>query len=125
MSTENWENADSLPAAGDYSAANTYRLVKIDTSGNIALCGAGGLGCVGVVGNQPRATEQGRYRRWGKLRCEVGATIATAGLELTSDTVGKLKPASSGDYVVGISRKGNAVGDMASFEKYQGVYLKP
>jgi hypothetical protein len=87
-----------LVAAADLSSYQ-YRAVKLNTSGEVALCGAGEA-AIGILQNKPVAGEACEIDMDGISKAVMGATIANAGGKLASDANGKLVAAVSTNYVV-------------------------
>jgi hypothetical protein len=109
----------SLPASGDLSA-NQYLFVKLNSSGQVVLAGAGDL-VIGVQQNKPAAAGRAATVRTAHVtKCIAGATIA-AGAAVECDANGKAKTAVQGTVsganvvggnVAGIALKAAVSGDV-------------
>lgn len=105
----------SFEASGDLSA-DQYRFVKIDSNGQIALCGRGDL-AAGILQDKPAA-----LNRAGQVRT-VSGTVSkivlggsvTKGQSLVSDANGKAVNASSSDNnYLGIALESGSSGQIAA-----------
>lgn len=80
-----------------------FHVVKMQTTGTIALASVAGEQCIGAIQNEPSASGSvGRVRINGVGKVVVGAAVEE-GAELATNTSGRLVTASSGDYVHGIA----------------------
>ena len=81
-----------------------YHAVKIDTStGNIVLCGAGGL-CIGFLQNKPLAGDVCEIATTGGGGLGISAETMTAGVLMKVDASGHLVAATAdGEHVAAIS----------------------
>lgn len=117
MSTITNETVYSYPAAADFSALKWHRLA-VKTAGNlVALCGAAARPD-GILENNPEAGDQARIRSFAgqaQLKVECGGTFA-AGVDLASDSTGRLVAAVSGNQIVGTSNDAGALGRPAGFK---------
>lgn len=75
-------------AAADLSAAQ-FQAVKVDNTGQIALCAAAGEFAVGVLQNTPIAGEPAQVMALGVTKAKVGAAV-TAGALVTTNAAGKV-----------------------------------
>lgn len=104
MATESSLKQDTLPASGNLSSSQ-YRCIVINTSGQVAAVSSAGAKADGVLQNKPSAAgREAAYAYAGVTKVEAGAAIASAGLDLTTDSVGRVVTATTGDVVVGRSR---------------------
>lgn len=77
----------SFPASGDLSA-NQHRFVKLNSSKQVALCGAG-QSALGIQQDAPAATNRATEVRYlGVSKLLLGGTVAADGL-IASDASGK------------------------------------
>jgi hypothetical protein len=114
MSTENLDGIYSYPAAADLSAAQ-YQAVIVNTSGAIGLAGANSALVDGILHNAPKQNEMGRVivMRGVVAKARLGTGGATLGALLTTDAVGKLVVATTGQNVVAKAhRYAGAAGDI-------------
>lgn len=118
MSLVNYEGWTSNPAAADYSAVKWPRLVQVNSSGQYALCAAGGFphGIADsfpvVAGEHLRAAT---VHGW-LMKAEVGAGGVTRGAKVYSDAAGRLvASATAGHIPVGIASETRAAGEVAQF----------
>jgi len=99
----------TLLAAADFSAKQFY-LVKVDASGNAALCGAGEAG-IGVIQNTPAISAATSVRTLGISKVIYGNTV-TAGQQLMSDANGKAVPHTGTNEVVGVALESGAADEI-------------
>lgn len=99
----------TLPAAADLSAKQYYA-VKVDSSGNAALAGAGDR-AAGILQNAPAAAGRAAtIATGGRTKAVAGGSI-TAGNFVASDSNGKLVAETTGDNItVGIALSDGASG---------------
>lgn len=78
----------SLPAGADLSSSQFY-LVKVNSSGNVVLCdGTIGEGYLGVLQNDPTATQSAGVRYGGISKVVCGGSF-NPGDKLAADSAGK------------------------------------
>lgn len=113
MSTENLDGIYSLPAAADLSASQ-YQAVVANTSGQFALAGANAANVDGLLHNLPKSGEAARaiIARGVVTKARLGTGGATAGALLTTDAVGKLVIATTGQNVVAKAIGAGAAADI-------------
>lgn len=101
MATENLDGIYSLPAAADFSSSQ-YQAVILNTSGQFALAGANSALVAGILHNKPVAGDLARVitLRGVVVKARLGTGGATVGALLTTDSVGKLVIATTGQIVV-------------------------
>ncbi|AKU43430.1 hypothetical protein CPT_Sansa26 [Caulobacter phage Sansa] len=117
MSTVTPESVNSYPAAADFSALKWPRLAVINSSRNVALCGAGARPD-GMLENNPEQGDQARIRSFagqGQWKAEAGGTFA-AGVDLASDASGRLVAAATGNQIVGTSNEAGVLGRVVGFK---------
>ena len=108
-------------AAADLSAKQFYS-VKVDSTGKIALTGAGELG-LGILQNDPTAGLAANVAISGASKAVVGAAVA-AGARLSSDANGKLITATAAKSVVAQALEaGAANGDIISVHILNAPYI--
>lgn len=97
-----WENPDHI-LPGVVAAADLrllqYRLMYLDSSGDIAQQTTQGDPCVGVLQDAPNITESASVAYAGVTKVEAGA-ITTAGAKLMSDNVGRAIDWTTGEEAV-------------------------
>lgn len=105
-------NPITRPAASDQSA-NQYRIVELDSSGNVSACNAAGELGIGVLQNKPSAAGQAaEVAVLGSVsKIVFGATVA-ANAKVTTDNVGRGVTAVSTNHVVGVCIKGGAINEI-------------
>lgn len=113
MATENLDGIYSYPAAADLSASQ-YQAVIVNTSGAAALAGANSGLVDGMLHNLPKTGEMARViiMRGCVVKAKLGTGGATLGAHLTTDAVGKLVVATTGQNVVAKAQKAGAAGDV-------------
>ena len=103
----------SAPAAADLSAYQ-YRFIVLDSTGSMALAGAGAR-CDGVLQDKPEAGRVGCYAPGGTAMVVAGAPIP-AGTRVMSDNQGRAVPYVAADQVFPAGKTKNvaalAVGDV-------------
>lgn len=90
----------SANASADLSAKQYYA-VKIDASGEIAVCGDGEP-CVGSLLNKPDAQGKSASVQIGGIAKFVFSASVAEGTEVASDAAGKITAAVTGDSVIGV-----------------------
>lgn len=105
-------NPITRPAASDQSA-NQYKLVELNSSGQVSACNAAGELSIGVLQNKPSAAGQAaEVAIVGSVsKVVLGATVA-AGAKVTTDASGRAVTAVSTNTVIGICLKGGAVNEI-------------
>ena len=99
------ENVGSTLPGGEAAAdlsANQYYFVKVDSSGQVALCDTLGEKMDGVLQNDPEA--QGRAATvWGvgSVSKVVASAAIAQGANVTTAASGKAVTAASGNYIAG------------------------
>lgn len=101
MATENLDGIYSLPAGADLSSSQ-YQAVKVNTSGQVVLCGANAADADGILHNAPASGALARFitLRGVVVKARLGTGGATIGALLATDASGKLVIATSGQNVV-------------------------
>lgn len=102
-------NLGVLVAASDLSA-KTYYLCKLNTSGKVALCGAG-ENALGAIINEPAANEAVSIGAIGVYQVICGGTV-TADDNLMSDANGKAVTQTGSNAVIGVALKSGVSGDI-------------
>lgn len=118
----------NLVAAGDYSAAtNAYRLIQIDTAANDQgkLIATANVRVDAIMVNHPGTGQAIEAVDDGYGKCQCGAAIASAGLELTTDNTGRATTAASTNVVWALSRNSTAAAGEFVGVKFIGPYVKP
>lgn len=87
MATEQSLICITAPAAADLSAKQFY-LVKIDSSGNAALCSATTDEPIGVLQNTPTTNQPASIAIAGVTKCVTGSALAI-NVSVSSDSAGK------------------------------------
>lgn len=100
MATENPIQVLSFKAAADLSAAQ-FKAVKVDSNGEIALCGDGDS-FIGILQNDPTSGNAGDVMTYGKSKAIASAAIA-AGALVTTAALGKVKTADGEDKIFGVA----------------------
>jgi hypothetical protein len=98
----------SFTAAADLSAKQYYA-VKINSSGNIALCSVAGEMAVGVLQNKPESGQSGQVRPYGVTLGILGGTVAD-GAKVGVDASGKFVT-HVGGACVGIALQGGSANE--------------
>lgn len=103
MATENSTNEfGHLVAAADLSA-NQYYAVKVNSSGQIALCSVLGEVPTGILQNKPTSGQAAEVRHGGTSKAVAGAAI-TAGASVMVNASGKvITLATTGSNAIGIA----------------------
>jgi hypothetical protein len=119
MSSENDVRSISVPAAADLSAAQ-YRMMDINSSGQIATVATKGAKMAGVLQDKPAAAGRiGALGYSGVTKVELGDTVA-AGAEVISDANGAAVATDAADqYILGVCLEGGTVGEVGK------VLIKP
>jgi len=107
--------------AGEDLSDKMYYVVKLDSNGNVVLCGANEV-AIGVLDGKPKAGERVAVNILGTSKVVSGGEIAV-GSKVVSDANGKVvtMPVASGTYnVIGIALESSA-GDGQLIE----VLLRP
>lgn len=104
----------TLPAAADLSLYQ-YRFVKINSSGQAALCGDGEAPD-GILQNKPSAAGQAATVGISGVSKLVLSGVIAAGTEVASDANGKGTTATTGDVIGGKNIEAAAAdGDIVAF----------
>lgn len=105
----------SVPAAADLSAKQYYA-VKLNSSGQIAVCGDDEF-AYGILQDKPSAAGRvGCVAVGGVSRCVFGGTVA-AGDIVNVDTNGKIVALATGDgRMLGVCRVGGSSGEIGCIE---------
>lgn len=109
--------------AGASQASNQFKLMKLDSAGDVVLCGDGEQ-AIGVLLNAPAsgaAAEVASLSR-GRVKAKSAGALATIGTRLASDASGLLVAAAQGDYVLGIQltvTTGLELVEMLCFQPYK------
>lgn len=104
-------------AAADLTGKEWF-LCAVQSDGRINLAGNGGI-VSGVLYEVDVADKPVTYFA-GFLGKAVVGTAVTAGTRVASDANGKLKPATTGNYVVGIAQESGAAGTVVEFQFASG-----
>ncbi len=107
----------SAENGSDFSTTGQYRAVKYDAStpAKLVLCGAADVACVGILQDDLPAGQHGTVKTRDTSKAVAGATVARAGIPLTTDNVGRLVTATSGQVIVARSESAaGALGDLFS-----------
>lgn len=116
-------NPLTVEASADLSASQ-FRFVSVDSSGQLAVTGAGAL-TLGVLQDKPaaagRASEVGLLNGSGRLKVTAGGTVA-AGDKVMSDATGRAIVATLANHVNGMALKAAVVGDLIEISP-QSSYL--
>lgn len=109
-------------AAEDLSA-HQYKLVKLNSSGELVAAGAGDVAF--VLQNKPKEGEVGTYATAGRVKAVAGGTItpnellsANASAEIvaaTAEVVTEEKISTQGTRVIGYALEAGASGDIVAF----------
>lgn len=99
----------SLIAGADLSAKQFYA-VKINSSGQIVLAGAG-ENAIGILQDEPASGQVGNVMVLGESMAIYGGTV-TAGQNLAVDAAGKLVTAGGSAAVVALAKEGGAAGEV-------------
>jgi|688.fasta_scaffold186437_2 hypothetical protein len=111
MAYENNTETFSIPAAADLST-HQYKLVTVNSSGQVALANATALVC-GVLQNKPTAAGQAATVAYGGVSKCLAAGVITAGARVTADANGlAIAAATAGDAVIGIALATAAANDI-------------
>lgn len=128
MAHTNTDGPYSLPAAADYSAivgrvpTHQFKFVVINSSGQIALAGAG-VRADGILENFPAANAMARYGRGpGVRKIKLGGTVAI-GNQLTPNASGlAIAATTTGQYLHGKALRAGVSGDVIEMEfSYAGT----
>lgn len=112
MATEEILRNHSFPAGADLSAAQ-FLFVKLNSSGQIILAGAG-EDAIGILQDKPAAAGRaGAVGVRGRSKVVFGGTVAI-GAYVTSDAAGKAVTAGSGEKTLGICVEGGAADTIGS-----------
>jgi len=111
MAVEEIIYSTSVIAGADLSAKQFY-CVKLNTSGQMVLSGAG-ENALGILQDKPASFQVGAVCCLGKSMAVYGASV-TAGQNLASDASGKLVPATGSDAVVAVAAESGSSGDICS-----------
>lgn len=121
MAAENLIGRYSFPASADYSTAATYQyhFMKLDTSGNLVITGAGDK-MVGILQDTPASGVAGEvgYAGISRLVVDGNAAAIACGDYLKSDASGQgVKTTTNGDEVGAIALQAStAAGDIIAVE---------
>jgi len=93
----------SLPAGADLSAAQ-FLFVKLNSSGQVVLAGAG-ENAIGVLQNKPSAVGDAAevaLLSGGRYKVRAGGALATIGTKISSNASGQAAAAATGQHVLGV-----------------------
>lgn len=107
MSVENNVQSVSIPASADLSASQ-YCFMKIDTNGQLAVSGDGGV-IAGILQDKPTAAAAGGMLGIGGISKVRAGGTCTKGSFAASDPTGRAVDAISGDMAGGIFISGTTV----------------
>lgn len=112
----------SVPAASDLSTKQYYA-VKLNSSGQILLCGDDQL-AYGILQDKPSAAGRvGRVAVGGVSRCVFGGTVS-AGDSVGVDSAGKIVAIATGDgRTIGVCRVGGTAGKIGCIEVRPGLIV--
>lgn len=100
--------------------SNQFKAVVINTSGKIALAGAG-VAIDGILQNNPAQDYPCAVMKDGVSKAVAGATVAL-GDQLTPDANGKLIPAVATDHIVGVAMESGALDNIITvLINYKGL----
>lgn len=107
-----------LVASADLSAVQ-YRFMELDSNGKVQACNSAGEASIGVLQNKPAAA--GRAAEIcgmvGTSKVVAGAALATLGVYITTDNVGRAIAATSGTVRHGVLRSlAGAAGELVTVE---------
>lgn len=100
---------DAKVTATDFTG-KLYYICDINGDGNLAIAGDG-ANAVGVVTEEAASGASATYQFGGIAKVILGATVDEGAL-VASDANGKGITATSGEYAIGICRKGGAVNEI-------------
>lgn len=106
-------SAVTLVAAADLSAKQYYA-VKVDSSGEAALCSSAGEAVFGVLQNKPEAGRSASVAVQGVTKMIIGTGGLTTGAQWQTDATGAAIDAASGDFVGGTVLEGGNAGEYAT-----------
>jgi hypothetical protein len=113
MATENALKTLSRPASGDLSAAQ-YKFVKMNSSGQMAVCSVAGEESDGVLQDMPAAAGRaGCMAIGGQTKVLLGGTVAQ-GASVATDASGRAVTAATGNVIIGRCTEGGTVGTIGS-----------
>jgi hypothetical protein len=113
---ENFGGGVSLPAAADLSAKQ-YFAIKVNSSGQAAVAGAGEA-AIGILQDN-NGDAAGKIVNVApftgrKMKAYAGGTI-TAGQNVTADAAGELVAATTGNFIYGVALESAVDGDIFQF----------
>lgn len=113
MATENALRTISREASGDLSAAQ-YKFVKVNSSGQMAVCSVAGEEADGVLQDKPAAAGRaGGMAIGGVTKVLLGGTVAK-GAKVTTNASGAAVTAATGNVELGTCIEGGASGEIGS-----------
>jgi hypothetical protein len=98
--------------AGADLSANQYYAVKVDSSGNVVLAGAG-ENAIGIIQNKPTSGQAASVMVLGESKAVYGASV-TAGGNLSVNANGKLIPTSGNAAVIGVALESGSADETRS-----------
>ncbi len=101
----------TLVANADYSAKQFY-LMKVNSSGNAELSGAGEA-AIGVLQNEPASGKSAELMTFGVSKVQYGNTV-TQGQQLMSDANGKAVPHTGTNEVIGVALESGSSGEIGT-----------
>jgi len=108
MAFEDNKQAVTIPASGDLSASQ-YCFVEVNSSGQVAVLGAG-LSADGILQNDPNAAGRAaEVAIGGIVRVKCGGVV-TRGGPVASDSAGKAVNAATGNIILGTALETGANG---------------
>ena len=105
--------------AGESLAAAQFKVVTLESDGQVDLADSAGENCVGVCINDPAAGEAATVVMSGKVMVTAGGTIA-AGAAVATDGSGDAVTATTGNIVMGYATEAGVDGQVIAIELIQG-----
>ena len=117
MATEyDLENISAV--AGADLSSSQFKFVESNSSGTVTVTNAAGEYALGVLQNNPASGQAATVAIGGISKVVLGGTVAIND-QISTDASGRAIAATTGHKIVGIARKGGAVGEIGS------VLLRP
>ena len=105
--------------AGEDLSAKQFKLVTLESDGQVDVADSAGDNCIGILLNAPNAGAAATVAISGKVMVEAGGTIA-AGAAVQADANGDALTAASGDVVMGYALEAAVDGQIMAIELIQG-----
>lgn len=103
------DQVDARPAASDLTG-KLYYIAELDGSGQVQLCGDGEL-AYGVITEENTAGNSVTVQSGGIAKVILGGTV-DENAKVACDADGKAVAGASGDYIIGVCRKGGAANEI-------------